>query len=215
MQLEGSLKEFSLAELIRMVVSSAVTGVLDLSTGQRSVRIYSRDGKIYHAAAGAETGPEAFFTAFEYSDGEFRFVAGEVAEEETIWQDSWELITQAERRAESWMRVRPYIPAFSCRPALRQLRPEQRVSVAETGWKVLAHVDGERSIEEIARRLGQVPIEVAMALLDLIQQGVVSIQAPRSAVVPALAEPHRIIQSAPPATPVDNRSIWQRLRSRN
>jgi hypothetical protein len=47
-------------------------------------------------------------------------------------------------------------------------------------WQTLAAVDGQRSIVAVADEIGQVPLEVASALCDLIVQGVVRVQPPPS-----------------------------------
>lgn len=220
MELEGNIKQFPLAELVHMIVYSSVTGALEIGQGGTLGRIYSRDGRIYHASAGDATGVEAFCRLFEQTEAPFRFVAGVEAGIETLWQDPWELVVYAERRVEAWRHVRAFIPSLDCLPMLRSVPSEPRVQVSDTGWTVLARVDGEHSINEIADAMGHVPLEVAEALVPLIQQGMVAIlpprDAPRPPPPPAGLRHHlpstattQHIPNAEPDTP-----IWRRLRSR-
>ncbi len=185
MELEGSLKHFSLAELIGMIVFSSVTGVLEVGATSVVGRVYSRDGRIYHAEAGDLTGADAFCQIFEGEAVWFRFTAGATAEAETVWRDPMDLLAQAERRAELWVRVRPYIPSLDCVPVLRTTAPDSRVHVSRAGWDALTQIDGVRSVAEIAAAVGYVPLEMADALVGLVQQGLIAIKPPRGVMLDA------------------------------
>jgi hypothetical protein len=219
MLLEGTFCEFSLAELIRMVVYSSVTGRLEIACDDTLGQIYARDGRIYHAAAGILSGSAAVNHMFERASGTFRFVAGEFVATVTISQDVWELITQGETRAQAWARVRHIIPSMNCVPILTGGKRDEPVQINETSWAILTWIDGDRSIEEIAESMGQEPIEVAEALVLLVQRGVAQIKAAR------LASPdvtgRGMTMRSPVHTPMrssfgGNRetSLWQRLRAK-
>ena len=174
MQLESTLAQIPLPELIAMIIGSSVTGCLEIGEVANG-RMYFRDGRLYHAASDAHTGLAAVCHFFAMANAPFRFTAGVISEEATLWQDAWDIIEAAQHYADTWQRVRQFITSFAAVPMLVPTETST-VSVPEEAWHMLAVIDGTRSIDAIAEDLGQVPIEVAAALCDLIEQGAVRLQ---------------------------------------
>ena len=176
MQLDGNLNKFPLRELIEMVVYSSVTGVLELRAGADIGQIFFRDGQPYHAAAGERAGMDAVAAMFEERDSPFRFVADREVEESTLWLDPWELIERGETQARQWSRIRSFIPNLECVPALRATPVATQIHISETVWPVLAAVDGQRNVVEIAAYLNLVLLDAGVALADLVEQGLIEIR---------------------------------------
>ena len=183
MQLDGNLNKFPLRELIEMVVYSSVTGVLELRAGADNGQIFFRDGQPYHAAAGQRAGMDAIAAMFEERDSPFRFVADREAESSTLWIDPWELIERGEAQARQWVRIRAFIPNLECVPALRGTPATNQIHISETVWPVLAAVDGQRNVLEVATFLNLVLLDACVALADLVEQGLIEIR--RSLAAPA------------------------------
>jgi len=176
-ELQGTIGEFSLRELIEMIVYSSVTGVLEV--GDEEVgRIYFRDGLPYDARAGDMAGLDAAALVFEASDVPFQFVAGVTSPHETIWMDPWELIERCEERARLWSHVRPHIPSLEWIPTLRPNTVDDQVHISEEIWPVLSSVDGQRSVAEISERLGMAPVDVCNALVSLLSQKLIVVLPP-------------------------------------
>lgn len=185
MQLESTLAQFPLPELITMIIGSSVTGCLEIGEVANG-RMYFRDGRLYHAASDEHTGLAAICQFFTMTDTPFRFTAGVAAHDETLWQDAWDVIEVAQQYAATWQRVRRYVPSFTAIPVL-VASGANAVAISEDAWRTLAVIDGVRSIDEIAAELGHVPIEIAAALCDLIEQGAVRLNT--VAAVPCRPEP--------------------------
>jgi hypothetical protein len=180
-QLDGTLSKFPLRELIEMIVYSSVAGVLELRIGDEVGQLFFNDGRPYHAAVGDSTGFDAVCRLFEVQDAMFRFVAGPVAGEESLWFDPWEMIERAHRQAELWSSVRPRIPNLAWVPALRTAAGADHIHINETTWPVLAAVDGRRSVAEIADDLGFAPLDVCVALVNLLDQSLITMMPARLA----------------------------------
>lgn len=178
MQLDGTLDKFSLRELIEMVVYSSVTGVLELRAAADVAQIYFRDGQPYHAAAGGQTGLDALAIMFEERDAPFRFVADRETTEATLWSDPWELIERAENQARRWRDIRAHIASVDHVPMLRVAPFVSQIQISEAVWPVLAAVDGQRSIQEIAAHLNWVLLDTCEALGTLVERGLLGMQAP-------------------------------------
>ena len=188
MQLESTLAQFPLPELIAMIVGSSVTGTLEVGTTHVAC-LYFRDGHLYHATALMHTGIAALCYVFTLKDALFRFTAGVVCGDETLWQSPWDLLDFAQRYATTWERVNQYIPSLDHVPVLCQTSAPT-VQLSETGWKMLGAIDGQRSINAVAEQVGQVPLEIAAALCDLLDQGVVRM-------LPPPADPRPIVYQTP------------------
>jgi Domain of unknown function (DUF4388) len=180
-QLEGTLTKFPLRELVEMIVYSSVAGVLELRVGDEVGRLFFDDGRPYHAAVGDTTGFDAVCRMFEERDAMFRFIAGSVAGEETLWLDPWDMIERAQRQADLWLSVRPRIPNLAWVPALRSAAGADHIHINETTWPVLAAVDGRRSVADIAEDLALAPLDVCVALISLLDQGLITMTPARLA----------------------------------
>jgi len=178
-QLEGTLDKFSLRELIEMVTYSSVTGVLEVRVAAEIGQIFFRDGRPYHALAGQLTGIAATAAMFEERDAPFRFVADQESAESTLWQDSWEIIERSEEQAQKWLGVRGRIPSMDCIPALRDAPAIGQVQISEAAWPVLAAIDGQRTVQQIAEHLNLVLLDCCLALVFLIDRGLITVQPPR------------------------------------
>ncbi|NOK58930.1 MAG: DUF4388 domain-containing protein [Chloroflexi bacterium AL-W] len=192
MQLEGMLDQFSLAELMAMIISSSVTGVLTIGPDGSIGLIYFRDGHPYHAITSNLTGFDAVTHLFEEKRASFCFTAGAVSPEETIRMDPWDLVTSAEQYAQMWSQMRPTIPDLDWVPVLLESQLQAQIKIREVIWPILATIDGQRSIAEIADTVGQIRIEVAMAMHELLSQGLVHLHPPTNqSAHPKLVQPVR------------------------
>lgn len=196
MQLQGTLDQFPLRELIEMIVYSSVTGALELCIGKEIGALFVYDGRIYHAIYGEETGLDAVGHMFEHPQATFQFNAGRTSADESLWHDPLELIEQAEQQAQQWQRIRPFIPSLTYVPALHSHTNNTNVQINEANWPILAAVDGQQNIAEIAQSLNMTTLNVCVGLVALLEQKLISLRQPR----PALFEPRRIV-SEPAATP--------------
>lgn len=221
MQLEGTLDKFPLRELIEMVTYSSVTGVLEVRLGQEIGQLFFKDGRPYHAQSGQLTGIDATAAMFEEHDAFFRFVADEESAESTMWQDSWEIIERSEELAGQWRSVRALIPSMQAVPLLHDAPAIGQVQISEAAWPVLAAIDGQRTVEQISEYLNLVLLDCCLALVFLIERGLIVIQPPRQplkkpklkrlVVAPAEPMPDAEPVVAESAAPSSNPGFLERL----
>lgn len=201
MQLEGSLSQYPLRELIEMIIYSSVKGMLEVRHEQFSAQLYFRDGQPCHAIAGEIEGIPAVGRMFELPDGTFRFFAGSTPAQETIWHDPVDLMQQAEDLARRWRPIRAHIPALTWVPALTN-NATARVQLDASVWPILAAVDGQRDIQSICEQLRNEPYDVCSTLVLLKEQQLVTI-------VPPEALTRRLTDS--PAGATQKRGFFERL----
>lgn len=126
---------------------------------------------------------EAVFDLMRWVDGHVRF-------EETPARASAEIevrlpvdgvLMEAVRRLDEWAEVTGSLPDPDPLPILAAGANGSggSLSLEPVEWEVLAKVDGEATLQRIARGLGRTELEVARALYGLVEAGIVEIS-PRS-----------------------------------
>jgi hypothetical protein len=193
-QLEGSLDQFPLRELIEMAVYSSVSGVLEVQVGPDAGRIFFRDGLPQHAELSGLHGVDAIGRMFAERNAPFRFVADSTPVTPTLWMDPWEIIELAEHQARTWSTVRDYVPVPQMIPILRVPGPTAASLAGEETRPLLAAIDGRRTILDIAHDLSIAPIDVCVGIASLVQQHIITLAAPQQSSTDAAEAPIRDVE---------------------
>lgn len=183
MELEGTLRQFALSELLSLMVSSAVTGALALSGEGESGRVWSRSGRIVHATLGMLRGVAALERMAELREARFHFVSGEKINDESLWSDPWLALGMVLRHERLMQQIRPFIPGLAWQPVLRAEGGKNGVRLPADAWPLIAAIDGQRSITEIAAFLDYDRNNTALAFVWLAKRALVSFRPPRRHVV--------------------------------
>jgi uncharacterized protein DUF4388 len=202
MQPESTIDQISLSELLSRMISSSVTGVLEVGDHPCIGQVFCRDGWVYHAASGDKVSVAALRRILEAQNARVRFIPGVTCETETLWRDPKVLIDFTKRQEELQARVRPYISSMTWVPLLHARTDDTRVQLSRDDWQVLAAVDGRRSVTEIAELLWQEPLEVALAISALVERGLVHVrppEAPYTTFMPAGGFLERLLANLAPA----------------
>jgi hypothetical protein len=179
MAFQGSLKELHLPDVIQLVSVSAKTGCFHLSGKAGQGLIYLLDGNIVHAAVDDLVGEEAVFSMAVWNEGEFRFAPGEATPESTITRSNTNLMMEAARRLDEWRVLSKRIPSVDMVPVFDAPAGQRgQVSLNTQEWFVLAKIDGNRSIRQIAKEGGLSAFDVAKALYGLVGGGLIRFRAP-------------------------------------
>src|SRR5688500_5258125 len=127
---------------------------------------------------------ETIYEVMAWSEGYFKFEErAEIAQHRLLARVRVEsLLMEGARRIDEWTRLESRVPGAEAVPMLApgkegettpiELRPEE--------WEVLAEIDGERDLGQIAADLGRSSFEVARTIYGLLSTGVVQVQERRS-----------------------------------
>ncbi len=127
---------------------------------------------------------ETIYEVMAWDEGYFKFEERvEIASNRLLARVRVEsLLMEGARRIDEWTRLESKIPGAEAIPALAptkegeatplELRPEE--------WEVLAEVDGERDLGQIAADLGRSSFDIARTIYGLVSMGVVQVQERRS-----------------------------------
>lgn len=123
---------------------------------------------------------EVVFELMSWKEGYFSFSEGAVQEvpgEGTVRIPTEALLMEGARRIDEWSRIESRIPHLGVVPMLASLDDSGAgvLDLLPLEWEVLAAIDGERSVREIAALLGQPEFDVAKIVFGLATARVVSL----------------------------------------
>src|SRR5688572_7648899 len=129
---------------------------------------------------------ETIYEVMAWDEGYFRFEErAEISSNRLLARVRVEsLLMEGARRIDEWTRLESKVPGTDAIPSLApgkegestplELKPEE--------WEVLAEIDGERDLGQIAAHLGRSSFEVARTIYGLLTTGVVLVQERHSAI---------------------------------
>ncbi|MDQ3982936.1 MAG: DUF4388 domain-containing protein, partial [Actinomycetota bacterium] len=184
--LTGTLDDFTLADVLRLVASARRTGSLEVSRAAGTGRLWFRDG----AVAGAEPGyarrtsaatpaggiEDLAFDLMRWDAGEFTWdpsPADEVVAEAEVEVE--ELLAQVARRLDELDEIKTLIPSEEAVLAWAPQPPEGAVEINITPaeWRLLVLVDGHRPVRDVAEAAGLEDLEAMKVLFGLATAGLV------------------------------------------
>ena len=127
---------------------------------------------------------ETIYDLMAWDEGHFRFEEREdiTRGEVNVCVRVESLLMEGARRIDEWTRLESKIPSADSVPVLA---PTEETGAAPLDlhpgeWEVLAEIDGERSLRQIAADLGRSSFDVAKIIYGLVSMGVVQIVERRS-----------------------------------
>jgi Domain of unknown function (DUF4388) len=184
-ELQGSIRQFSLPDIVQFLSTSAKTGKLGLINGGSgaSGAIFFQNGTVLHAEAGAREGEEAFFELMRWTSGSFDFVPGETTSKASIGQHSAILLLEGARRSDEWGILSEKIPDTALVPEFvlpDESQTGKQITLNTSEWMVLAKIDGQRSLEAIARESGLSEYHICRLLYPLLANNLIRLREPSS-----------------------------------
>jgi|GEM_PF-1474807 len=136
-----------------------------------------------------------------WKNGKFIFKEMEVpAALDLVEVDSLELLVQGARYIDEWEMVSSKLSSFEVVPTYPDSLPDGPLSFSPSEWRVLASVDGVRSVREIADQFPESTFEVAKAIVSLVEKGVLRVEERQTTPKDVFPVVHRLLLSA-----------WERL----
>lgn len=187
MALEGTLRDLSLLDLIRIFRMMSKSGVLLLAGGPERGLIYVREGRLIDAAI--VRGPEhqliaaaedAVLLLLQWQDASFTFRPDpQIAQHPTrIVHDHEALVQASQRRRASPLRAFPPQPIqLGTRLILAPLpsSAESGINLELNQWRVLSQVPVSRYVRDICAKTGLGADQTIAILSELIALGLVDV----------------------------------------
>ena len=167
----GNLAQLSLLDILKMLSSGNRTGRLDINQGSKTGEIYLQHGNLVHAVTGVQIGEKGVYTLLGWLEGDFSFTPDVEPPEESINMTTEQILLEASRQAEQWEDIKEVVSSTDLVFNISPSGSTDTVSLKPIEWQVLAQVNGERSIIEIAEVLELHEFEVARIIYSLTTAG--------------------------------------------
>ena len=123
------------------------------------------------------------FEVISWREGYFSFTEGPLVDlrtEAEIRIPTEAVLMEGARRIDEWSRIERHVPHLGVVPNLASLGEAVHgaLDLLPAEWEVLAQIDGQRDLRELAASLGRSEFELAKTVFGLLTSGVISIQDP-------------------------------------
>lgn len=169
--LRGNLAQLPLLDILKMLSSGNRSGRLDIHQGSNSGEIYLQYGRLIHAVTGVQIGEKGVYTLLGWLEGDFSFTPDIEAPEQSIHLSTEQVLLEAVRQAEQWEDIKEVISSTDAVYNISPSGSANTVSLKPIEWQVLAQINGQRSIVEIAELLELHEFEVAKIVFSLTTAG--------------------------------------------
>lgn len=178
--LEGSLRDFSLDDLLQMISLGGKTGELHLEGvtpfGKKKGIIYFENGEVKDAETEESRGEVAIVELLNIKEGSFKFVPNDTMHvKRAITKSIPDLVLLATSKLDEWNRVKSRVESVdSVFKMVTEEIPEE-IHLSQTDWKVLMQLQKGLTIREAALRLNMTVFDVAkiaygLAALKIIKE---------------------------------------------
>jgi hypothetical protein len=171
--LEGSLKDFSLDDLLQMVSLGEKTGELllegDTPFGKKSGKIFFDKGEVKDSETEESHGEVAIVELLNIKEGTFKFVPSDTAGvKRSIQRSIPDLVLLATSKLDEWNRVKVRIPSVDVvfKPSTEGIPDEIHLSPVD--WKVIAILGQGKTIREAALSINMTVFDVAKVAYGLV-----------------------------------------------
>ena len=195
MGLEGNLKDFDLSDILQLIHMGKKTGALEVVAENESGVIYFQSGTAVHAVAQDLSGDDAVNRILRWRQGHFAFKPDVHTTYRSIKTPLQHLVLDAARQIDEWQDIQKLIPSLDVVPAIEE-NPSagtEDIKLQPGEWRVLAIVDGAKTIREIIHDGHLSDFETCKILYGLVSSGLVKALPP--------AKPEPVPQPAPAPQP--------------
>jgi hypothetical protein len=178
--LEGSLRDFSLDDLLQMISLGGKTGELHLEGttpfGKKKGIIYFENGEVKDAETEESRGEVAIVELLNIKEGSFKFVPNDTLHvKRSITKSIPDLVLLATSKLDEWNKVKSRVASVDSVFKMVTDEIPDEIHLSQTDWKVLMQLQKGLTIREAALKLNMTVFDVAkiaygLAALKIIKE---------------------------------------------
>ncbi|MCJ7733638.1 MAG: DUF4388 domain-containing protein [Anaerolineales bacterium] len=172
--LRGNLAQLPLLDILKMLSTGNRSGRLNIHQGAKTGEIYLQNGTLVHAVTGMHIGEKGVFTLIGWMEGDFSFTPDIEAPDQSIEETTEQILLEAARQADQWEDIKDVLSTTDAVFNISATGSTNTVSLKPIEWQVLAQINGERSVLEIAELLELHEFEVAKIIYGLTTAGLLN-----------------------------------------
>ncbi|HOD69848.1 MAG: hypothetical protein BWZ01_00051 [Deltaproteobacteria bacterium ADurb.BinA179] len=169
--ISGGLDNTRCPEIIKILSLGRRSGRLFLNNGSATGNIFFRDGEVIHAQCGALQGIKAIYELAVWTSGEYTFSVDETPDIVTVDMPVDTILSEATNRIRQMDRIVSLIPSSTIVYAFDPDIKEKEITLKSIQWKVLAQIDGKKSIADIAQHIGLGVSDTMKVFYTLVKAG--------------------------------------------
>lgn len=154
MRLDGSLKDYSLADLLEIILRGGRNGVIKIFSYGKEGIIFVKDGFLKVAKMDSKTGKNALKVMFEWKEGRFILDTEEEIEvsENTPSLPLQEVILSVTKEIDEEKEIKRIIKNMELVPFIREIPEEKEyIELTKEEWYIVAKIDGKKSVRELLK----------------------------------------------------------------
>jgi hypothetical protein len=192
MALEGNLQDFVLTDVIQLVHMGKKNGALKVTAEDADGVIYFQDGIAVHATSSTLVGDKAICRVLQWHSGRFVFEPDVKAGLKSVESSIQQLVLEVARQTDEWTEIKKIVPHIDLVVSIvPEPSPElEHIKLEPHEWKVLALVEGTRTIRQICEECAMTEFEVCKVVYELVALGLLKVsEKPKAEPIPAYAAP--------------------------
>ena len=178
MALQGTLDTFALADVLRLLATTAKTGRLRVEGDRGHGDVWLRDGTVMASSAerAIEGAPseEIVFELLRFEVGSFDFELDEPSPNGEQPEDVEVLLRDANALLSEWKDLEKVVPSLEHQVTLVDTLPGDDVTIAAEHWPTVVAVGTGKSVGQLASALTLGELGVTRKVRDLVELGVVA-----------------------------------------
>ncbi len=171
-EIEGSLEQISLVDLLQIFNLNRKTGLLELKAGEYEGRIYVHDGGVVHAGTGRHRGEKALFRMLQWRDGSFAFIPEQVTGDLNIRRGTDMLLLEGARQADELAQLRGQLPHDNARLVAATEFKERFEGLHPVTQEILNLLEFYKTVGELVDHARVTDFEACRAIRTLLEKGV-------------------------------------------
>lgn len=171
--LEGSLKDFTLDEVLQIISMGEKTGRLVLKGetpfGKKEGAIFFEKGQVKDAETEQYRGEPAVVDLLNIREGYFKFVPGDVSYiKQSINKSIPDLVLLATSKLDEWEKIKNKVSSVDSVFKLSSEGIPERIHLTPTQWRIISLLGKGLTIRQIALKLNMTVIDVSKDVYGLV-----------------------------------------------
>jgi hypothetical protein len=190
--LQGTIDAFPVVDVLQLLASAHKTGRLIVEGDRSTAQLFVVDGAVTDGGVQGldlDDVADVVVELLRYQEGSFLFEPGSTAPDPSGPQDLVTLVESAHERLQAWSAVEAVVPSLAHRLALVPELGGDSVELSASDWPVVVAAGAQDRVGDLVTALGTSDLAGCALIADLVERGVVVVEAPRAELVPVGAPP--------------------------
>jgi CheY-like chemotaxis protein len=175
--LKGNLQQMSLAEILQTLGMARKSGGLKIVNRSLVGKIYFDSGDIVQASLGKYKSEEAVYRILAWDEGYFEFDSNDKTDKAAISTNTNSLLMEGFRQRDEYIKYKQAMSSFDS--IVKLAATEQSDETKSASQKIVALVDGQRTIQDIVNTSPINYLITVKILYTLLKKGVIEAIAPQ------------------------------------